>query len=250
MKKENSIDGKYAIEKDRFDQLMDKMPKNADGSLKLFPEASKLRYSMPILNGVGTYVVDLKEQMGDKITCPCLARNDVFVPNTLGIYIKFYNASTKVTKLYPYAPYAPTGEASVHAAGFTNEQIEALYHGQLQMKQDSTTVLSSFPMEVFKTVPEVQGAFVLNSSDEAVSEHIQSEGNIADFQQLLIPRYYLCGTRDLRFVIDFDAAGKTFPVTEGWQASLEVIMFGNLIKGGCEYFDNNNWTGGAVGRWG
>lgn len=240
----------FAIIKDRYDQVIDIMPKNADGSYKLFPEQAKLRYSLPLEDGKGQYIFDLKEQLGDKLVCPCLNRNDVMVPNSIGLYIRLYNATTKVSKLFPYAPYAPASGASVHAAGFTNEQIEALYSGRLSLMQDTTTVMGQYPMEAFKTVPNVQGKIALSSEDAAINEQVQSEGNIFDFQQLLMARYYLCGTRDLKISVDFPAAGLEFPVTSGWTASLELIIDGFLVKGGCEYFEGKNWTAGAVGRWG
>jgi hypothetical protein len=112
-------------------------------------------------------------------------------------------------------------------------------------------MLSKYPMENFKKVPETQGAFVLNSADEAVQEGIQVEGDIYDKLALVYPKYTVAGTRDHKITVNFDAANNTFPCTEGYRANLVLYIDGFLVKGGAEYKGGGatNPFGDAVGQW-
>ena len=68
---------------------------------------------------------------------------------------------------------------------------------------------------------------------------------------LLYPKYTIAGTRDHKISVNFDAAGNTFDVTEGYTANLVLYMDGFLVKGGAEYKGGgaSNPFGAAVGQW-
>lgn len=237
-----------AIIKNRFDQVW-AMIKSAGFGGDVHPEESKLRYELPIVDGKSQYIFDLKQENVDGVVCHSLNRNDVFVPNRWGVFVSLTNDTTHVEHLYPYIPVAATGAKSVHAFGFLTDALECLYTGFLSWSVGTTVALSAYPMEKFKTVPQVQGAFVLDSSDAAVNEGIQSEWKIDDFMQLIIPRYTIAGTRDHKITINIPAAGMQFPVTSGYTAKLVLMMDGFLVKGGCEYKGGSNPFGEAVGQW-
>lgn len=238
-----------AIIKNRFDQVWD-MIKSSGFSSNVHPEESKIRLEQEILAGKGQYIFDLKKQGLDNVVEHALERNDVMVPNRIGIFVALVDANG-TEHLFPYIPVANGTDPSVHKAGFLTTELEALYNGFLAWNVDNTVMLSSYPMEKFKTVPKVQGAFVLNSSDEAVNEGIQSQWHIDKYMQLLIPRYTIAGTRDHKITINFPAAGKTFACTEGYTAKLVLMLDGFLVKGGCEYKggSGSNPFGDAVGQW-
>lgn len=239
-----------AIKKARFDAVWD-MIKAAGFGSDIHPEESKIRLEQPILNGKGQYIFDLKSDAVDNVVTHSLDRNDVFVPNSIGVLISLVNNTTGVETLYPYAPVVADGKPSVHAAGFVDEQVEALYAGYLSWRIDNTVALSAYPMEKFRHVPQVQGAFVLNSSDEAVNEGIKSEWGLDEALTLLMPRYTIAGTRDHKMEVNFNAAGLTFGVTEGYTAKLVLFMDGFLVKGGCQYKGGTgtNPFQNAVGQW-
>ncbi len=234
------------IIKNRYDKVIDQL-----AGTGLWPSQSKLRYSLPIQNGKGQYTFDLKEK-GDGLNTFGLDRNDVFIPNFVGVLLELVNTTTGVKKLFSFAPVGSTDEApTVFPVGFADDQIEKLYSGYLQWLLDNQVMMPVFPMENFKHVPETQGAFVLNSSDEAVQEGIQVEYDINKMLTLLYPKYTIAGTRDHKVSVNFDAAGNTFECTEGYTANIVLYMDGFLVKGGSEYKGGgaSNPFGEAVGQW-
>lgn len=246
-----------SVKKARFDQVWDIVrPYKAQG---LFPQESKIRIELPLENGKGQYIFDLKEATVNNVTTQRLNRNDVFVPNSLGVMLAIRHIvnGTPVETLYPYAPFNDGTNPSVHAVGFQNDNIKNLYQGFLQWLVDSTVMLESYPMEKFLKIPRQQGAFVLDSNDAAVQEGIQSEFELDKSLELLMPKYYIAGTRDHKITLNFPAAGLTFPladangVTTDYTAHIVLYMDGFLIKNGCQTFDGsgNGPFKEASGQW-
>lgn len=223
------------IRKKRFDQVWDLIV--SKGLIKqIFPEEAKMRYSMPLQDGKGSYIFKLNRNgQVDNLTTFAITENDVFVPSGIGVFIGLTGADG-VQHLYPYAPKNDGVNPSVYAYGFQNDNIEALWNGNLSFKQDTNIVLNQYPMERFKKIEEQQGAFVLDSNDDAVHEGIQPEWNIDKYLELLMARYAIAGNRDNFITINFDAATKTFPVTTGYTAELVLIMDGFLVKGGAQTY--------------
>ena len=239
-----------SIIKNRFDQVWD-MIKAAGFSTDVHPEESKIRLEQAITDGKSQYIFNIKQTDVDGVVEHSLDRNDVFVPNRLGVFVAIKNNTTGVEKLYSYVPVADGVNPSVHAAGFTTETANTIYSGYLQWLVDNVVMLSSFPMEKFHKIPRQQGAFVLDSQDAAVNEGIQSEWSIDKAMELLIPRYTIAGTRDHKITLNFPAANLQFPVTSGYTAKLVLMLDGFLVKGGCEYKGGTgtNPFGNAVGQW-
>ena len=233
------------IIKDRFDKVYAQLR-----GTNIYPEESKLRISMPIQDGKGQYIFDIKNATVDGLVEQHLDRNDVFVPNKWGVLIELVDANG-IKKLYSFAPKNDGVNPSVFPAGFKSDDIESLYAGFLAWNVDNTVMLSTYPMEKFHKIPRQQGAFVLNSQDAAVNEGIQAEWSLDKALELIMPRYTIAGTRDHKISVNFPAAGLTFPVTTGYTANLVLYMDGFLVKGGCEYKGGNgtNPFGQAVGQW-
>ena len=233
------------IIKDRFDKVYAQLR-----GTNIYPEESKLRISMPLQDGKGQYIFDIKNAVVDGLVEQHLDRNDVFVPNKWGVLIELVNADG-IKKLYSFAPKNDGVNPSVFPAGFQSEDIEALYSGFLAWNVDNQVMLSTYPMEKFHKVPKQQGAFVLDSNDAAVNECIQIQWTLDKALELIMPRYTIAGTRDHKISVNFPAAGLTFPVTTGYTANLVLYMDGFLVKGGCEYKGGNgtNPFGQAVGQW-
>lgn len=238
------------IRKQRFDQTWD-MIKRAGFDSSVFPEESKIRLEAKLVSGTGQYIFNLKDvSNADGVVTHALERNDVFVPNAWGIFLSLVDENG-TEHLYPYAPINDGVNPSIHAAGFTTDEIEALYNGILTWTVDNNVALSAYPMERFKHVPQTQGAFVLKTDDTIVREGIQSQFDLDDCMQLIMPRYTIAGTRDHKMQVNFPATGKTFEVTEGYTAKLVLMLDGFLVKGGCEYKggSGSNPFGQAVGQW-
>lgn len=235
-----------SIIKDRFDKVYNQLR-----GTNIYPEESKLRISLPIKDGKGQYIFDIKNATVDGTVEQHLDRNDVFVPNKWGVLIEFVETATGVKHLFSYAPKNDGVNPSVAPFGFTSEDIESLYSGFLAWNVDNQVMLSTYPMEKFRKVPRQQGAFVLDSNDAAVSEGIQGEWSMDKALELIMPRYTIAGTRDHKISVNFPAAGLSFPVTSGYTANLVLYMDGFLVKGGCEYKGGNgvNPFGQAVGQW-
>ena len=234
------------IIKDRFDKVYAQLR-----GTKIYPEESKLRVSLPIQDGKGQYIFDIKNAVVDGLVEQHLDRNDVFVPNKWGVLIEFVETATGVRKLFAYAPKNDGVNPSVAPVGFQSNDIESLYSGFLAWNVDNTVMLSTYPMEKFLKIPRQQGAFVLDSNDDPVQEGIQGEWTLDKALELIMPRYTIAGTRDHKISVNFPAAGLTFPVTSGYTANLVLYMDGFLVKGGCEYKGGagTNPFGQAVGQW-
>lgn len=237
-----------AIIKDRFDKVFTLL-KNDGFAENIHPEESKIRLEQEIKDGQGQYIFKLNKKDVDGVIEHALDRNDVFIPNRLAVFVSLKNNTTGIERLYSYIPVNDGTHPSVHAAGFTTETPNTIYSGYIQWLVDNTVMLSSYPMEKFHKIPRQQGAFVLDSTDAAVNEGIQSEWCLDKAMELLIPRYTLAGTRDHKISINFPAAGLTFPTTSGYTAKLVLMMDGFLVKGGCEYKGGKNPFGDAVGQW-
>ena len=236
----------FQIIKDRFDKVYALLR-----GTKIYPEESKLRVSLPIQDGKGQYIFDIKNAVVDGLVEQHLDRNDVFVPNKWSVLIELVETATGVRKLFSYAPFNDGVNPSVCPVGFTNKDIESLYSGFLAWNVDNTVMLSTYPMEKFLKIPRQQGAFVLDSNDAAVQEGIQPEWTLDKALELIMPRYTIAGTRDHKISVNFPAAGLTFPVTSGYTANLVLYMDGFLVKGGCEYKGGSgvNPFGEAIGQW-
>lgn len=234
-----------SIIKDRLNKLMDQL-----AGTGLWPEQSKIRLSLPIKDGKGQYIFNLKEG-GDGVSTFSLDRNDVIIMNYLGVLIEFVNEETGVKHEFSFAPVNDGENPSVFPVGFLSDQIEKLYSGHMQWLLDNQVMMSAYPMENFKKVPETQGAFVLDSNDQPVQEGIQVEHNIYDMLSLVYPKYTVAGTRDHKITVNFDAANNTFPCTEGYKANLVLYIDAFLVKGGSEYKGGgaSNPFGDAVGQW-
>ena len=242
----------FEIVKARYDALFMQL-KNAGVIERMHPEDGKIRLEQDILNGKTQYTFDLKQENNqiDGVKEIALQRNDVFIPNSLGVFLAIVNTTTGVETLYPYVPVNDGTNPSVHPAGFLTDAAKAFFDGVLTWTFGNNVMISGMPMEEMLHVPEVQGAFVLDSSDAAVSEGIQSEFDVMKYSKLLIPKYTIAGTRDHKIQIQLPsyAANLQFPVTSGYKAKLVLLMTGNKVVGGCEYFEGKNWAGDAVGKW-
>lgn len=201
------------------------------------PEPSKIRIEVPLRNGVGQYEFNLKKVIENDRE-QGLDRNDVFVPNFMSVLFGFQNpAAPQTMSLYPYAP--KVGANLVAQEGFTTDAANALYNGKLTLQIDNQMILNAYPTENFKKVPEVQGC-VIYDGEALVNMGIQSEFNIQDACELVIPRILIAGTRDIKFRLNFNAAGLEFPAAQGGEDGEEltpVLVFymdGFLMKNGCE----------------
>ena len=238
-----------SIIKARFDKVIDMINASTNAG-QVHPEEAKLRYALPLQNGKGQYIFNVKDcPSTDNIRYFQLDRNDVFIPNKWGVRIALKNNTTGVVTSYTFAPVNDGVSPSIYAAGFTTEQINALWSGHMQWLVDNVVYLSSYPLEKFHKVPETQGLFVLSSENAAVQEGIQLERSLDKELELIYPKFVMAGTRDHKISVNFDAAGLTFPVTSGYTPYLELFMDGFLIKGGCEYVDGKNAFKDAVGQW-
>lgn len=215
-----------------------------------FAEPSKIRIEVDLKNGVGSYQFNIKKTDITNQREISLDRNDVFVASRWGIFPVLQSLTNPSTEILASFPAVNDGtNPSVHAVGFQDNSIEALYNGTLSWSVDNTVMLSSYPTESFRKVPEQQGAFLLNGEEAAVNEGIKVQWNIEDATDYIIPCITIPGTRDHRINVNFDAAGLNFPVTEGYKPVLVLYMEGFLVKSGCEYQGGDNPFKAAVGQW-
>ena len=151
--------------------------------------------------------------------------------------------------IFPFIPVNDGTNPSIFPVAFKNANLEVLYSGTLQWLVDNSVMLSSYPLEKFKKVPETQGAFLLDGEGAAVQLGRQVQWDLNDLTELIIPRMTIAGTRDHKITVNFDASNLTFECTDGYTPYLVFIMTGFLVKGGCEYKGGKNPFGDVVGNW-
>lgn len=217
---------------------------------KKYAEVSKIRIETPILDGVGQYEIDIKKQITGNKREVSLDRNDVFIPNFIGLFVALQSETSPAKEILMSYPAINDGtNPSIHEAGFKSKDIFALYNGKLVWTVDNGVLMSAYPTERFLKVPETQGAFLLNGEGTAVDEHILSEWDVLKASDIMLPKLTIAGTRDHRVTVNFDAAGLTFPTTTGYKPVLVFYMDGFLVKGGCEFYDQKNPNALAIGQW-
>lgn len=216
----------------------------------LHVEEGKIRIEKPLVNSQGQYTFDIKNDTVDNRVTFGLDRNDVFIPARWAFMLGIKNKNTRVEKLYTFVPVNNGTNPSVHAVGFTSDNIKAMYDGYVQWTLDNTVVYSRYPMEKFYKIPQQQGAFILKSDDSAVSEGIQTQRRLDDDLELMYPRFIIAGTRDHKITVNFDAANLSFPLNDAtnYEANLIMYMDGFLVKGGCQNGDKSPF-GAVVGNW-
>lgn len=215
-----------------------------------YAEESKIRIETPLQNGVGQYVIDIKKQITGNKREVSLDRNDVFIPNFIGVFVALQSTDKPATELLmSYPALTPDTGMTQYEAGFLSKDIFALYNGRLVWNIDNGVLLGSYPTERFLKVPQTQGAFLLDTADTAIPEQILPEWDVLKACDLVIPKLTIAGTRDHQITINFDAAGLNFDCTEGYTPVLVFYMDGFLVKGGCEYLENSNPNAKAIGMW-
>lgn len=228
-------------------RLKELMPLVA-GKRGIFLQRTKIRLEQPILPGVGRYSFDLKkEAFGNGLTTFPLKRDDIIIPNGIGVLIALSHTvnGTEVEELYSFAPKNDGTNPSVFPVGFTSDSIEALYNGFFEWTVGSLVAWENYAMENFKKVPRQQGAYVLKSDDSASQEGIQVEHHIEDMLQPVLAKYFVAGTQDHTMTVNFPAAGLSFPLNaEGYTAKLVLYLDCFKIKNGTKLvnvdIDNDN----------
>lgn len=237
----------------RFKELMS-LVKGVQG---VFVQRSKLRMELPIEDGIGQYIFDLKkESLGNGLTSFVLKRDDIVVPNAIGFLIAISHKvnGTEVEELYSFAPKNDGTNPSVFPVGFKTDSIENLYNGHAQWTVNSTLAWDSYPMEAFKKVFRQEGAFVLDSNDAAVRECIQPEHQIEKMLTPILAKYYIAGTQDHQITVNFPAAGLTFGLcddngdTTDYKAKLVFYADVFKIKNGTKILDVDLAKGGVLAQ--
>ena len=195
----------------------------------IVPQTSKIKLSQPLQDGVGNYQFNInKDSVNASVGEVGIDRNDLFIPFGFGVFhtIDGVTPSGKTPLLsYPV-------QASANADGYLTEDIEALYNGSLQIRLDQTQVNQSFPMEVFRYVPETQPI-----------AGVKAQFKLEDALHQLVPNYFLQGTMDTKIEISFNGTGSSFAVAEKAtpttasttrQARLVFFMVGVLIKNAAD----------------
>lgn len=248
-----------SVLKARYDQIYDRVANYKD----MFPQHSKLRIELPLQNGVGRYEYDLKEAIVNNLTTFCLSRNDVVIPNGAAVLLGIAHkqaGKADVERIFSFPQICDGTRASVSEVGFKNKDIFNLYNGYVQWLVGSTVAWENQPMEDFLKIPRQQGAAVLDSSDAPVIEAIEPEFDIEKMIQLIMAKYFVCGTEDHKLTVNFPATGLDFglaaadgtPITDGsYEARLILYFDVILVKNGTKLF---NTTGDgpfkeASGRW-
>lgn len=236
------------LQRQRFTFVNNAVKEVSGGAL--FAEPSKLRVEVALQNGVGRYAFDIKKEGILNAYEKTLNRNDVFVPTGIGLFVAIQDNAKPATEiLYPYIPVNDGDTPSIHEVGFLNKDANAIYNGTLEWLIQNGVLLSSYPTERFKKVPQTQGLFLVNSEGNAVAEGVQSQWSIDEAVDTMIPQLVVAGTQDHRITLNFNGEGLNFAVTPGHTAKLVLYMEGFLVKGGCQYIDGKNAFSSAVGQW-
>lgn len=206
----------------------------------IVPQESKLRVSVPLVNGMGQYEFDIKEKADTIIGDVSLNRNDLFIPYGFALALMFdENIPTGKSSLLSYPILA-----SKASEGFMTADAEAIYNGKLEIIIDQTQVNESFPTEVFRHVPETQPCVILDSDNNTVSTGLVPQFDMAEVMHPLAPAYFLQGTMDTKIKVTFNGNGSNFAIASTdnpTQASttrsarLVFLSVGILVKNAADH---------------
>lgn len=226
-----------------YEALIERRVKEVLGELRahpgVFPQRAKLRIELPIEDGVGQYIFDLKSQLVNNLTTFGLKRDDIVMPLGLGFLISISHKvgganGTEVSKLYSFAPKNDGVHPSVFPVGFVNDNIDNLYNGNVQWMVSTRAAWQAYPMENFKKVYRQYGAFVLDSNDQAVQECIPEEFNISEMIEPIPSKYYIAGTQEQTMTVSFPAANLTFALGKNAGDSndytAKLVLYMDVIK--------------------
>lgn len=244
-----------------YEALIERRIREVLGELKaepgVFPQRAKIRIELPIEDGTGQYIFDLKSQLVNNLTTFGLKRDDIVMPLGLGFLIGISHKvgganGTEVTKLYSFAPKNDGVNPSVFPVGFVTDNIDNMYNGNVQWTVGTRVAWQAYAMENFKKVYRQYGAFVLDSDDQAVQECIPEEFNISEMIEPIPAKYYIAGTQEQQMTVNFPAANLTFALgkntgdTNTYAAKLVLYMDVIKIQNGtkllrvAEQINDNN----------
>ena len=214
----------------------------------IVPQISKLKITRDLEQGVGYMDFDLKSTQLATPGDVALNRNDVFIPFGLGLFLSFDTATPSgKARLYSYAPMA----GAHNPVGFMKSDIEALYNGTLTQTVDQTTIMQSFPCELFKHIGCNEPATCLDAEGNPVSVGIQGEYDLEDMMHPFTPEIVYQGTMDIKTAISFNANGSDFSVAlaatpttkdETHKPRVTLMMIGVLVKNGATESRINDLT--------
>lgn len=202
----------------------------------IVPQVSKLRTSQILKDGEGTYEFDFQNKNPQFTGEVKLNRNDLFIPFQMGILLSFDNAEKPTGKcpLYSFAPKAGVN----YPLGFATDDIEALYNGVLIQTVDQTQIQQSFPLELYKRVPETQNA-ILAGGEAGMG--LQAEWDFTKALPTMVPNILYAGNMDIITRVEFNGTGSSFALKNAQgedvtdkAAYLNFIMYGVLAKNAAE----------------
>jgi hypothetical protein len=181
-------------------------------------QISKIRVSVPLLDGEGQLAFDIKDENVKKYVGDVgLKRNDVFIPikQTVGIIFDTYEAGTPTlgrTGRAPLHTYPLMANAATR--GFITSDIEGLYSGKLTQRIDQRQINESFPMESFRVVPETQPVQITDGDGNLISAGIIAQSNLETDTKDVIPNLLLSGKFDVNIEVEFNGTGASYAIAE------------------------------------
>lgn len=213
---------KHIIKLSDTREVFDKL-NNYYGALGLNPEFSQIRIETPLINGQGTYDINIKKENLD-VTEQGLRRNDLFIATSLGFYFTFEDPSKKgVESLISYAKIGAEADATAGTPavdGFAKDDIQAFYNGTFYLQTGTIVNLEDLPLSLFEKRTQYQ--------DDLQAFDLQS------LQVSLAERFVFAGTQDHKLQVSFPsfASSDYSAAIDGKISKLVFIALGYKVAGG------------------
>jgi hypothetical protein len=176
--------------------------------------ASFLRQEVVLKNQQNGYRFDFNDDNKGKATERRLAKQDLFVANSLGLFLLKEIAGKEGLGLLQTHP-APAVFVEATGVAFTRAHLEAVYNGSLAVRQDNNVIVDKFPTAKFRK----------RNSQE-------TESHITDGMSEIEPNLVFIGDRKKEVSVEIPTVSgiQIESGVAGEEHKLVLVAFGFLIS--------------------
>ncbi len=207
-------------------------------------QTSQLRIEVPLVNGKGTYDLDISKEI-KKASEKTLKRNDLFVVRAIGLGLMAEDKDKLGHAPLMSYPMLKSNALPKGVAGFNKADANVVYNGFISVKTGQHTNFSHFPTSSFKTVPETQPVAIVNGDGEEISAQLVPQFKMDDILFELPEEVKFAGTQDHKIRLELPANSETdYSVSDTddkeYVPHVVLIFEGWLYEGatGQEYKDD------------
>ena len=212
------------------------------GAKGLAPQLSLLRIEENLVDGKGVYDFNIKKENLSGVESN-LKRNDLFVTISLAIATRIEVEAQPNVNVPNFSPligqtHDSSGTTVVDLAGFSTDDILALYNGSLQINTGTTVNFADLPTALFLRQQSDDVSTIFGTSVEVRNKKF----NFVDDMQVMAEEVIFAGTQDHKIQLSFPTyANANYSATDGATAKVVFMALGWRVVGGTsETYKNDS----------